>query len=130
MERDSKGRFLKGQTPQGAVPISEGNAKEYQRKAAASRKKNKTIAEMLRAYLETDAGGGFTKGEALVMKAVNNHKDGKLGFKDLRDLARILGEDVLTIKNEGPAMVVVPEQAMKAIDKWKKKKTSETIDTE
>lgn len=121
MERDSNGRFKKGVTPQGAVPISEGIAKEYQARSVAKRKENKTIAETLRAYLETDGGGGHTKGELLIMQAVNNHKNGKLSFRDLRDLARILGEDTLNIKTEGPQVVVVSQQAVQAAQKWSSK---------
>lgn len=120
-ERDDKGRFVKGKTPEGAVPISEGLAKDYQARSVAARKANKTIAEHLRAYLDQDAGNGHTRGELLVMQAVKNHKDGKLTFKDLRDLAHIMGEDTINIKTDGPAMVVVPESALPAIDKWKKK---------
>lgn len=121
MERDSKGRFKKGVTPQCAVPISEGIAKEYQARSVAKRKENKTIAETLRAYLETDGGGGHTKGELLIMQAVNNHKNGKLTFRDLKDLARILGEDTLNIKTEGPQVVVVSQQAVQAAQKWSSK---------
>lgn len=121
MERDSKGRFKKGVTPHGAVPISEGIAKEYQARSVAKRKENKTIAETLRAYLETDGGGGHTKGELLIMQAVNNHKNGKLTFRDLKDLARILGEDTLNIKTEGPQVVVVSQQAVQAAQKWSSK---------
>ena len=101
-------KFKKGETPPGAVPFSEETAKEMQRRSAASRKANRSIAEMLRTYLDEPGGGGYTRGEILVMKAVNNHKDGKLTFKDLRDLSRILGEDVLNIKTDGtPIQVVV-----------------------
>lgn len=121
MERDSKGRFLKGHKPEGAVPISEGIAKEYQARSVAKRKENKTIAETLRAYLETDGGGGHTKGELLIMQAVNNHKNGKLTFRDLKDLARILGEDTINIKTEGPQVVVVSQQAVQAAQKWSSK---------
>ena len=121
MERDSKGRFLKGHKPEGAIQISEGIAKEYQARSVAKRKENKTIAETLRAYLETDGGGGHTKGELLIMQAVNNHKNGKLTFRDLKDLARILGEDTLNIKTEGPQVVVVSQQAVEAAQKWSSK---------
>ena len=101
-------KFQPGETPPGAVPFSEETAKEMQRRSAASRKANRSIAEMLRTYLDEPGGGGYTRGEILVMKAVNNHKDGKLTFKDLRDLSRILGEDVLNIKTDGtPIQVVV-----------------------
>lgn len=117
MERDDKGRFVKGNK----AGINTAVAREYQARSAAARKANKTIAEHLRAYLDQDAGNGHTRGELLVMQAVKNHKDGKLTFRDLRDLARIMGEDTINIKTDGPAMVVVPESALPAIDKWKKK---------
>lgn len=120
--RDAKGRFIKGVTPEGAKPItSEGIAKEYQARSAVARKANKTIAEQLRAYLDEDAGNGMTKGEALIRKAVHNHKDGKLTFRDLRDLTRILGEDTINIKTDGPAVVVVSQQSVNAADKWSSK---------
>lgn len=122
MERDEKGRFVKGKTPDGAVPIHEGIAKEYQARSVASRRENKTIADHLRAYLEQDAGNGYTRGELLVMQAVKNHKDGKLTFKDLRDLARILGEDTLNINTNGPQMIVVSAAAIQSASKWAKKK--------
>ena len=108
--------------PDAGQPINEGLAREYQQRAVAAKKENKTIAEHLRAYLEQDAGNGHTRGELLVMQAVKNHKDGKLTFKDLRDLSRILGEDTLNINTNGPAYIVVPEKSMEAINKWKNKK--------
>lgn len=117
MERDKKGRFVKGNSH----AISAEVARDMQRRSAASRKENRTIAETLRAYLNEDAGSGHTRGEILVMQAVNNHKNGKLSFRDLRDLASILGEDTLNIHTDGPAMVVVPEGAVAALNKWKKK---------
>ena len=89
LERDSKGRFLPGNKE----GISTEVAREYQLRSAEARKANKTIADHLRTYLEGDAGNGYTRGELLVMQAVNNHKNGKLTFKDLRDLSRILGEE-------------------------------------
>ena len=122
MERDEKGRFRKGVTPQGAVPINEGMAKEYQARSAASRKKNRTIAEMLRTYLDTPAGDGeHTKGEALIMQAVNNHKKGQLTFRDLKYLTDVLGEATLNIKTDGPQVIVVSEKSVQAADKWSKK---------
>lgn len=120
-QRDSKGRFIKGVVPEGSSPFSAGVAQEMQARSVAKRKENKTIAETLRAYLETDGGGGHTKGELLIMQAVNNHKNGKLSFRDLRDLARILGEDTLNIKTEGPQVVVVSQQAVQAAQKWSSK---------
>ena len=119
-QRDSKGRFLPGNTEGKNSPISNGLATEMQARSVAARKENKTIAAMLRTYLDEPGGGGYTRGEILVMKAVNNHKDGKLTFKDLRDLARVMGEDVLNIKTDGPQVVVVSQQAIQAAEKWGK----------
>ena len=106
--------------PDTGQPINEGLAREYQARSVAAKKENKTIAEQLRAYLESDGGGGHTKGELLVMQAVNNHKNGKLTFKDLRDLSRILGEDTLNINTNGPQVIVVSQQAIDASKKWGK----------
>ena len=91
-----------------------------QARSASRRRENKTIAQMLKAYLAEEGGGGYTKGELLVMKAVNNHRDGKLTFKDLRDLSRVIGEDVLNIKTDGPQVIVVSDKAIEAAKKWSK----------
>ena len=119
-ERDSKGRFLPGNTEGRNSPINNGLATEMQARSAAKRRENKTIAQMLKAYLAEEGGGGYTKGELLVMKAVNNHRDGKLTFKDLRDLSRVIGEDVLNIKTDGPQVIVVSDKAIEAAKKWSK----------
>lgn len=119
-QRDSKGRFIKGNTEGRNSPINNGLATEMQARSAAKKREKKTIAGMLRAYLDEPGGGGFTRGEILVMKAVNNHREGKLTFKDLRDLARVMGEDVLNIKTDGPQVVVVSQQAIEAAKKWSK----------
>jgi len=121
-ERDSKGRFLPGNTEGRNSPINNGLATEMQARSAEARKRNKTIGEMLKAYLSEEApgSGGHTRGEILVMKAVNNHKDGKLTFKDLRDLSRVIGEDVLNIKTDGPQVIVVSDKAIEAAKKWSK----------
>lgn len=122
MQRDEKGRFVKGVVPEGSTPFSAGVAQEMQTRSVAARKKNKTIAETLRAYLGEDAGNGYTRGDILVMQAVKNHKDGKLTFHDLKDLADILGEATLNIKTDGPQVVVVSQQAITAAGKWSSKK--------
>ena len=97
-ERDSKGKFKKGITPKGAVPINEGIAKEYQERSVASRMERKALADVVREALEKKvAGGEITKMEYLAEKAINNHAKGDMTFKDLRDLQKILGEDVKTI---------------------------------
>lgn len=111
-------KFEKGQSGNPATQISGENAEEYQRRSAAKRKENRTIAEMLRLALQEDIGNGMTKGEFLIRKAINNHKDGKLGFKDLKDLSEILGEKVLNVKTDGQGILIVPEKALDALDKW------------
>lgn len=119
-QRDSKGRFLPGNNEGRNSPFCNGLASEMQARSVEARKAKKTIADHLRAYLEQDAGNGHTRGELLVMQAVKNHKDGKLTFKDLRDLSRILGEDTLNINTNGPQVIVVSQQAIEASKKWGK----------
>lgn len=118
MERNAKGQFVKGEGGNKATRINGGVAVEYQQRSVAAKKKAKTIAEYLRAYLGEDAGNGHTRGELLVMQAVKNHKDGKLTFKDLRDLSRILGEDMLTINTNAPISIAVSSsEVATALDK-------------
>lgn len=121
MTRDAKGRFVKGQTPKGAKPISEGMAKDYQARSVASRKEHRTLAETLRRELEQKAGtSGLTKLEYLVAKALENHSKGPLTLRDLTYLQKLLGEDVLNIKTDGPQVIVVSQQAIDAGKKWGK----------
>ena len=95
MERDAKGRFIKGVTPEGAVPFSEGIAKEMQAKSAKARKEHRTVAEVLRAQLMEKAGdGNLTKLEYLTLKAITTHAKGDMTMKDLREMQKVLGEDV------------------------------------
>ena len=127
MERNEKGQFLKGQTPEGAVPISEGTAKEMQARSAVARKENRkerqTLAEVLRQQLQEKAADGspMTRLEYLVAKAISNHAKGNLSLKDLTYLQKLLGEDVLNIKTDGPQVVVVSDKSIRAAEKWSKK---------
>lgn len=68
-----------------------------QLRSAASRKRNRTLRETLLAALQEDGGEGMTKMEILVRQAMNNHKKGKLTFRDLKDLSFVLGEAELGI---------------------------------
>ena len=72
-------------------------ATEMQARSVESRKRNKTLRETLLAALQEDGGEGMTKMEILVRQAMNNHKKGKLTFRDLKDLSFVLGEAELGI---------------------------------
>lgn len=100
MERDEKGRFVKGNTEGQKIGSIGGlSAKEAQLRGAAKRKENRTLAEVVRRALEKKASSGseMTRMEYLAEKAISNHATGSMTFKDLRELQRILGEDVQTI---------------------------------
>lgn len=126
MARDEKGRFLKG-NKEGHRFQSNGDAREAGSKGVAIREKNKkerqTLAEVLRQELQKKASSGseMTKMEYLVAKALENHSKGTLTMKDLTYLQRLLGEDTLNIKTDGPQIVVVSEKSIRAADKWSKK---------
>ena len=95
MERDAKGRFVKGAMPPVGTPISEGIAREMQAKSAKARKEHRTVAEVLRAQLMEKAGdGNLTKLEYLTLKAITTHAKGDMTMKDLREMQKVLGEDV------------------------------------
>lgn len=119
-------KFQPGETPQGAVPINEEIAKEYQLRSAASRKRNRTLRETLLAALQEDGGEGMTKMEILVRQAMNNHKKGKLTFHDLKDLAAVLGEQTINVKTDGPQIVPMPPEAIEALGKWAGKTAADT----
>lgn len=116
MQRDSKGRFVKGNTE----GISTEVAREYQLRSADARKRNKTLREAMIEALHEDGGSGLTKLEVLVRKAMANHANGKLSFLDLKFLASIMGEDKLNIETNGPQVIVVSDKAIEAAKKWSK----------
>ena len=120
MERDAKGRFIKGVTPEGAVPISEGIAKEMQAKSAEARKKNRTVAEVLRAQLAEKAAEGqsMTRLEYLTLKAINTHAKGDMTMRDLREMQKVLGED--ETKETATIQLIIGTEAAAAADKWSK----------
>ena len=119
MERDDKGRYVKGNT----AGISTEVAREYQLRSAAKRKENRTLAEVLRRQLEEKASSGspMTKMEYLIAKALENHSKGALTLKDLIYLQKLLGEDTLNIKTDGTKVLVVSEKSIQAAGKWSKK---------
>lgn len=116
LERDAKGRFLPGNKE----GISTEVAREYQLRSAEARKKNKTLREAMIEALQEEGGGGYTKLEILVRKAMENHRNGKLSFLDLKFLASIMGEDKLNIETNGPQVIIVSQQAVEAAKKWSK----------
>ena len=122
MARDEKGRFQKG-NKEGHRFTSNGDARECGAKGVEQRERNRTIADVLRRQLMEKASSGspMTQLEYLVAKALENHSKGSLSLKDLTDLQRLLGEDVLNINTNGPQIVVVSEKSIKAADKWCKK---------
>jgi hypothetical protein len=117
-QRDEKGRFLPGNTEGKNSPLKNGLASEMQLRSAASRKRNNTIAAMLRRELEKDGGDGLTRGEVLVAKAAHNHLKGKLTFKDLKDMQDVLGESVqqLRVQHEGIVKVVRSEEEKRLLE--------------
>lgn len=123
MERDEKGRFIKGNRE----GISTESAREMQLRSAAARKENRTLAEVLKKQLlqKASQGSQITKMEYLVAKALDNHSKGTLTLKDLTYLQKLLGEDTLNINTNGPQMIVVSAAAIQSASKWSKKKEAE-----
>lgn len=123
MERDEKGRFVKGNRE----GISTESAREMQLRSAASRKENRTLAEVLKKQLlqKASQGSQITKMEYLVAKALDNHSKGQLTLKDLTYLQKLLGEDTLNINTNGPQMIVVSQASVLSASKWSKKKEAE-----
>lgn len=114
-QRDSKGRFVKGIAPEGSSPFSAGVAKEMQLRSAEARKRNRALADVIRAELTKAAPGtDLTKMEYLAAKAISNHAQGEMTFKDLRDLQHLLGEDKQILNLEGDGIRIVVENAEQA----------------
>lgn len=106
--RDKKGRFVKGNK----VGICTEVAREYQRKSAAKRKENKTIADTLRYALEEriSKDSPMTKREYLILKALSNaSKDDTLSFRDITEIQKILGESVQNVNVKGVAPIVAKD---------------------
>lgn len=118
MERDAKGRFVKGNT-EGHRFTRNGDAADCARKATEAREKNRTVAEVLRAALAEKASSGspMTKLEYLASKAIQTHAIDEITFKDLRDLQKILGEDVkeININGEGGGSITITLTSAKAV---------------
>ena len=125
-ERDDKGRFLPG-NKEGHRFTRNGDATEAGAKGnivrEEKRKERQTLAEVLRQQLQEKAADGspMTRLEYLVAKAISNHAKGALSLKDLTYLQKLMGEDVLNIKTDGPQVVVVSDKSIRAAEKWSKK---------
>jgi hypothetical protein len=52
--------------------------------------------------------------EYLAAKAISNHAQGEMTFKDLRDLQHLLGEDKQILNLEGDGIRIVVENAEQA----------------
>ena len=116
MERDAKGRFTKGNTE--GHRFSNGDATECAQKAATKRKENRTIAEVLRAQLMEKAGdGNLTKLEYLTLKAITTHAKGDMTMKDLREMQKVLGEDVkeINVNAGGGGSITITLASPKAV---------------
>lgn len=90
-------KFEQGNPIGEATRISGDVAGEMQARSVEARRRNKTLRETLLAALMEDGGGGKTRLEHLVLKAMDNHRKGRLTFHDLKDLAFVLGEAELGI---------------------------------
>lgn len=103
-------RFQPGESGNPDTQIHGGIAEEYQKRSVESRKVNRTLRETMLAALNEDGGGGMTRLEHLARKAMENHRKGKLTFKDMKDLASILGEDTMTVKHEGATYILQSQE--------------------
>ena len=93
MERDKKGRFIKGNTE--GRKYREGDGRLSERiEGGKNSGKQTTMASVLRAELEKSAGKGtgMTKWEYVVAKCLENLAKGKCTPQDLKNIAEVLGE--------------------------------------
>lgn len=116
------GKFEKGNEH----AISADVAREYQRRSVEARKANKerrtTLREVLQEELDKVEADGLTRRQILIKKAMANHAKGKLSFKDLKDLADLLGESIqnVSVQTDAPIVAMTPE-AIQALGKWASK---------
>lgn len=99
VERDNKGRFKKGSSGNPKTQFCGGIAEEMQARSVQARKEKKALADVVREALEKKmASGNITRMEFLAEKAIADHARGEMTFKDLRDLQKLLGEDVKKVE--------------------------------
>lgn len=108
------------------TPTSE-EAREIGRKGGIASGKARKEKATLRAVLleeldEKDERTGLTRRQLLIKKAMANHAKGKLSFKDLKDLADLLGESIqnVNVQTDAPIVAMTPE-AIQALGKWASK---------
>lgn len=89
---------------------------------AARREKATLRAVLLEELDEKDERTGLTRRQLLIKKAMANHAKGKLSFKDLKDLADLLGESIqnVSVQTDAPIVAMTPE-AIQALGKWASK---------
>ena len=119
-------KFQPGESGNPEKVFSAEVAQEMQARSAEARKRNRTLREAALEALMEDGGGGYTRLDHLVRKAMDNHRKGKLTFRDLKDLAAILGEQTINVKTDGPQIVPMPPEAIEALGKWAAKTGGET----
>lgn len=111
-KRDSKGRFIKGNTE--GIPFPKGDAqRELARQgglaSGEARRRTKLLKEELRDILqeETSKGSGVTKQQAVIQNVLKNTLS-KGKALDLKILAEILGEMEINVnltQSEKPRIV-------------------------
>lgn len=108
------------------TPTSE-EAREIGRKggiaSGKARKEKATLRAVLMEELDhVDEASGLTRRQLLIKKAMANHAKGKLSFKDLKDLADLLGESIqnVNVQTDAPIVAMTPE-AIHALGKWASK---------
>lgn len=88
-----------------------------------ARRERATLRAVLMEELdEKDERTGLTRRQLLIKKAMANHAKGKLSFKDLKDLADLLGESIqnVNVQTDAPIVAMTPE-AIQALGKWASK---------
>ena len=91
--------------------------------SGAARRERATLRAVLLEELdEKDERTGLTRRQLLIKKAMANHAKGKLSFKDLKDLADLLGESIqnVNVQTDAPIVAMTPE-AIQALGKWASK---------
>lgn len=91
--------------------------------SGAARREKATLRSVLLEELdEKDERTGLTRRQLLIKKAMANHAKGKLSFKDLKDLADLLGESIqnVSVQTDAPIVAMTPE-AIQALGKWASK---------